>query len=97
MAEMKGVSDLATDLDLEAHIVRTKLRQAGIEKSEGKYQWSAKEYASVLKQLKTGAKAEPADEPKGKKGKTKETKAEAAAPENKGKGGKVRPKPAGSK
>lgn len=86
-----NVAKLAADLDLEAHIVRAKLRSAKIPKVEGRYEWAkSKDYDAVLKQLKTGAKTEVKDEPKGKSKKEKvEDKNAAAAPENKaGKGKK---------
>jgi len=85
-----NVAKLAEDLGVEPHIVRTKLRAAQVEKTEGQYAWKTKgEYAEVLKKLKGGGKAEVKDEPKGK---TK-TKSAGAAPENKsGKGKKKAPK-----
>ncbi len=77
-----NVAKLAKDLGTEPHLVRARLRTAGVEKTDGKYEWTKeKDYMAVLKQLKGGGKAKEADEPKGKKS----NKDAGAAPENKGK------------
>jgi hypothetical protein len=74
-----NVAKLAKDLDTEPHLVRARLRTAGVEKTDGKYEWAKqKEYEAVLKQLKGGGKAKMEDEPKGKS-----KKDAGAAPENK--------------
>lgn len=81
-----NVAKLAKDLDLEAHIVRTKLRAASIEKTDGKYEWTKeKDYQAVLKQLKSGDKTPKAKaevETKSAKGKV-ENKDAGKAPDDK--------------
>lgn len=75
-----NVTKLAKDLDTEPHLIRARLRTAGIEKTDGKYEWAKqKDYDAVVKQLKGGGKAKVEDEPKGKA----KTKDAGAAPENK--------------
>lgn len=93
-----SLSNLTADLELPAHVVRTKLRGLKVEKNDGKYQWSKKaEYNEVLKLIKADnkegsksngkAKAEPKEKVKTKKAKEKapKNKDAGAAPENKGK------------
>lgn len=94
---MGDVSTLADELGLAPHIVRTKLRGAGIPKVDGKYQWDKKsEYAAVVKALKNGDKAEPKAKAEAEpKAKTKKSKKDAgAAPENKAVGKKKKKKSA---
>lgn len=107
-----GIADLAEKTGLEAHVVRMKLRQAGVEKNEedGKYGWDTeKELKAVIAQVTGKAASKDADDKPAKKGKAKaeveekaskkapKNKAAEAAPETKAKAGKVRPKPQGAK
>lgn len=85
MAESFGVAELSAELGVEPTIARTKLRAAGIEKTDGKYSWTKKaDFQAIVKQLKGDAK------PAAKADKSPSKKDAGAAPENKaGKKGRV--------
>lgn len=73
------VADLAEELGCEPHEARARLRKAGIEKEEGKYQWTGqKAFDSVVKKTKTSAEAK--ESPRNKAEAAPETKAKKVRP-----------------
>jgi hypothetical protein len=83
-----NVAKLAEALNTDAASTRAKLRSAGVEKTDGKYQWAnQKEFQAVVKQLggKTSGEGEKSKKSKKDKGAAPENKAEVKAEGKKGK------------